>query len=339
MSGSTGHNQELNGLVPMRGIPVLPATAIPFTAGNIWHVRPSSGSDSNSGYDPQHAFKTLAQAQNYAVANQNDIVLMYAESDTAGSTTDYQPTGLNWAKDGVHLIGVSGGPFLGQRARIGQLSTVKTIGDLFTVSANGCLISGIEVYQGVTSNTASSCRAMVVSGERNSIVNCQISGIGDTSMDLAGSCSFALLGQECRVSNCYIGLDTVTRGTTATYEMQISYAATRALIENCIIASSPATAASATWTAVTWTGVATNHSVTRFRNTIFSANKNIGGSTAAVAGAMSFAGSGQVEVLGGGVFGYTNYSASSNSNILILSYAGLPTHADYPGIAAGQQTT
>lgn len=69
-------------LIKTRGIPIMPPIPeLPFTQGNIWHVKPYSGNDGNYGDHPSSAFKTLAQAHTKATADQNDIVLMYAESN------------------------------------------------------------------------------------------------------------------------------------------------------------------------------------------------------------------------------------------------------------------
>src|SRR4051812_12677832 len=92
------------------------------TQGNVYWVRPNTGSDANDGLSAGSAFQTLLKALQTATANQNDIVLLCAESNTAGRTTSYQAATLDWNKDLVHLIGVNGGPFLGQRSRISNLA-------------------------------------------------------------------------------------------------------------------------------------------------------------------------------------------------------------------------
>lgn len=196
------------------GVPVFGGSIPPFQ-GNYWFVKPSSGSDANDGKSPSTAFKTLSQALSSATANNNDVVFLYAESNSASGTTDYQSEALDWNKDMVHLIGVNAGAQIGQRSRIAQLSTVKTIENLFTVSADACLIANIEVFQGVASSTATSPVAVTISGERNHIVNCQFSGNGDTggSTDTAGARSLVVSGAENTFEKCYIGLDTVIRAT------------------------------------------------------------------------------------------------------------------------------
>lgn len=202
--------------------------------GNRWFVKPRTGSDSNDGKSPSSAFKTLAKAQAVAVANQNDIVFLLAESNTAADTTDYQATALTWAKNSVHLIGVNNGGMIGQRSRISNLSTATAIVDgLFIVSANNCFIANIEVFQGQGgTNPTGASIATLVSGDRNHFANCQISGIGHSELDDATSRSLKVSGSENFFdSHCYIGLDTVIRAT-ATAEVEIS-AGARNVFDRC----------------------------------------------------------------------------------------------------------
>jgi hypothetical protein len=305
---------------------------LPSTQGNVIHVKPYSGSDSNPGDDRSVAIKTLAHAQALATADQNDIVLLYQESNTAGLTSDYQAANLAWAKDGVHLIGVGAAPLIGSRARIAQLSTLKTLEDLFTVSADNCLIANLEIFQGVAASTATLERAMVVSGSRNKIINCQISGIGDDSMDDAASCSLAVTGPENHFIGDYIGLDTVLR-TTSVSEVNISTDGTRNVFDNCIVNSYVASAAT-TFKALT-IAAGSYHTATWLRNCMLCSETNRTGATAAQTGAILHGGAGNVFMLGGGVFGYVDVSTLANAAIFMLTHYGLSTAANFPGIAQG----
>jgi hypothetical protein len=313
------------------GVPVFGSGIPPFTGKHIF-VKPITGSDGNTGKDPAHAVATLTKAQALATANQNDCVLMIQESNTAASTTDYQSTALDWAKDGVHLIGIGAAPMIGSRVRIAQAAAVKTIEDLFTVSANNCVIANLEIYQGVASATATLERAMVVSGMRNKIFNCQISGIGDLSMDDAGSCSLAVTGAENHFISDYIGLDTVLR-TTSVSEVNISTAATRTIFDDCIINSYVASAAT-TFKALT-IAAGSYHSATWLRRCMLCSETNRTGATAAQTGAILHSASGNVFMLDGGVFGYVDVSTLANAAIFMLAHYGLSTAANFPGVAQG----
>lgn len=301
----------------------VPIYGFPFpTQGNIFFVKPRTGLDGNQGTTPQTAFQTLAHALSKCTANQNDIVFFYAESNTAANTTDYQSTALDWNKDLVHLIGVNAGPQIGQRSRIAQLSTVKTIENLFTVSANDCIIANIEVYQGVASSTATAPVAVTISGQRNHIVNCQFSGNGDTggSTDTAGARSLVLSGSENVFEKCYIGLDTVIR-TTQTAEVGLTGSPTRNIFKDCIVNTYTSTTAF-----LPVTVAATMDRFTLFENCKFLCAKNItsaqapaavfGGSTASINGVIHL------------VNPYTNctqYTAADSTRVVALGFDGTAT--------------
>lgn len=330
------------------GNQILPQSIVGYFGftGNYWYVKPGTGSDSNTGNTPSTAFKTLGAALAAATANNGDVVFLIAQSNTSASTTDYQSistgtVGLVWNKDGVNLIGISDGSMIGSRSRIAQLSSVKTMTDLMTVSANNCLFQNIEIYQGVASSTASYERALVVTGQRNKFVNCQISGIGDTSMDDANSRSLYISGNATENSfiHCYIGLDTMIRAT-ATSEIEFVGVAganaampARTVFEDCVINSYTS---SSTFKAITTTYI------DRFlllKNCVISAVQGPTSAVAPTGAIINTTPNGNVNLLGTGVFGYANISTITDANILVLSYAGLATHATLPGIAAGQQTT
>jgi hypothetical protein len=213
------NNQGQVKLVNVRGSRVMPILAeLPFIPGNIWHVKPYSGSDSNTGQRPDQALKTLPYAQTAAVANQNDVVLMYAESNTAGSTTDYQSTTLNWAKDGVHLIGVNDGNPFSQRSRIGWASTATTAltsqVPLFSLSANDCLIKNVSFVVGNGQTYLSG--GVYVSGDRNVLRNVGIAWPVNTGNDAVGAyAAYFSAAADTLVEDCVMGSYTIDSGSAA----------------------------------------------------------------------------------------------------------------------------
>lgn len=242
---------------------------------------------------------------------------MYAESNTAANTTDYQTSALAWAKDGVHLIGVGAGPIIGQRSRIAQLSTIKTIEDLFTLSANNCYMANVEIFHGVATSTATSPRAVVISGQRNLIENCQISGIGDTSMDTAGARSLTISGSENTIRGSYIGLDTVIRATNVV-EVGITGTAgalaARNIFEDCIFN---------TYTSSTTGKIIAASYVDRFLILKRCMLCSVEGITSAAVptGAISTANmNGKVWGFGSGVFGPADVTTADDSNVRWLSH-------------------
>jgi hypothetical protein len=285
--------------------------------GNVFYVRPSSGSDGNDGRSPQTAFATLATALGACTANQNDIVYLMAESNTASATTDYQSVALDWNKDGVHLIGVNNGVMIGQRSRISNLSTATAIVDgLFIVSADNCLIANIEVYQGQGgTNPTGASIAVSVTGQRNRFVNCQFSGIGHSELDDATSRSLKLSGSENIFQHCYIGLDTIIRAT-ATNEVEIAAAAARNIFEDCVVNSYTSLS---TFKAVTAT---TLERFVIFKNCIFSAIQNITSAVAPTGAISNVTPNGNMIMLGGCVAGYANVCTSDDTKLFVSAPAG-----------------
>lgn len=205
------------------------------TQGNVFFVKPRTGSDGNSGKSPANAFKTLVQALSVCTANQNDVVFLMAEGDIAASTTDYQSVTLDWNKNATHLIGISAPSAFSNRARIAQLSTATGLTSLVTVSANECMIENIGIFHGVAD--ATSLVALKITGSRNVFKNCTIAGIGNATQVTAGAASLSLIGaSENKFENCTIGLDTISRDQTCT-EISFTTSSSRNLFENCIINS------------------------------------------------------------------------------------------------------
>lgn len=312
-----------DGLYQYGGVPV----PVSFT-GKAWFVKPATGSDGNSGRSPVRAFKTLAKA--LTVGAFGDVVYLIAEANTAASTTDYQSTSLVWNVDGLHLIGVNAGGMIGQRSRIAQLSSVKDIAKLVSVTANNCLIKNVEIYQGVASGTSAVSMALGVSGTRNVFENCQISGIGDSSMDDAGARSLFINGSENTFRHCYIGLDTVIRGT-ALCEVEILGTAgseiARTVFEDCMISS--------------WTSLSTFKAVkatyidrfAMFKNCVFQAAQNASGAVAPTGAILNTTPNGNIVFHGSAVYGYADVSTLADSSTVVSSFPANAANAGVGGAA------
>lgn len=209
-------------LNPVRGICNIPALPghLAMTQGNIYHVLPYSGSDSNTGLSIDAPLKTLAQAQTLASADQNDIVFLYSESNTAAYTTDYQSSTLTWAKDGVHLIGIGPGNCMGSRCRVALVSTYATASNLITVTADNCYFANVQFYEGVADANPTGC--MYMSGSHNHFKNCHIAGMGGTANVIANAYSLSMVGSsENLFEDCIIGY-TTHRGAQETAEVYMA---------------------------------------------------------------------------------------------------------------------
>lgn len=314
---------SLAGVVHVGGIP------IPLGGKQIY-VKPYSGSDGNSGLRWDQPIKTLSKALSIATADKNDVVWLISESNTAASTFDHLSAAFDWNKDGVHIIGVGGGPMIGQRAGLRNTTTVLTIEDLFTVSADNCVIANIAIFQGdCTTSTATSPRACVVSGMRNRFYNCSISGAGSTdgSMDTAGARSLAVTGAENTFQHCYIGLNTVIRGTMTT-EIYLTTGA-RNIFEDCMIDSYTSLS---TFKAVT---VGASDRFVLFKDCIMNAVQNITSAVAPTGAIASGSINGSVLVMGGGVFGYADVTTADDTKTLVLTHGALAANIIDMGVAKG----
>jgi len=213
------------------GIPVMGGAAIPFT-GNYWFVKPITGLDGNSGTNPQAALKTLSRAKELATANNNDVIFLISESNTAANTTDYQSATLTWDKDLTHLIGIGAPSQFSQRARIAQLSTATGLTNLVNITANACYFANFSIFQGVAD--ATSLVAAQVTGQRNVFQNVTIAGIGNATQVTAGASSLKIAaGAENYFANCTIGQDTISVDQNCTI-LSCTTAATRNTFENCL---------------------------------------------------------------------------------------------------------
>lgn len=207
-----------------------------LTQGKTFYVKPNSGSDGRSGLSPRRAFATLQKALTVMTAGQNDVVYLFAESNSAGSTTNRVTTAsaatLDWNKDLCHIIGVNNGGMVGQRSRIAFESDFVSAVPLFTLSAAGCLIANIHFFAGVADANPTGC--FLLTGERNRIVNCHIAGIGHNDNDISGAYSVKIDGGDENVfEDCVIGLDTIARGTAANSGLLMDGSATRNMFKDC----------------------------------------------------------------------------------------------------------
>jgi hypothetical protein len=214
-------------------LPNLPFN-LAFTQGNIYHVKPYSGSDSNDGLSEDRPLKTLSQAQTLATADQNDIVLLYSESNTSASTTDYQTTTLAWAKDGVHLIGVcAGGPY-NKRARVAWSSSASSGSDLplFTLSADNCYIANVSFAVGIADANLSF--GMNVTGDRNRVENVDIAWPTNATNDAAGAYALKIDGcDETLFKDCVFGSFTIDIGSAANSTLLIDSGCSMVNFDGC----------------------------------------------------------------------------------------------------------
>jgi hypothetical protein len=252
--------------------------------GNSWFVNETTGSDTNPG-TAVLPFKSLAKAQSSAVALNNDVVYLYGSCHLTAT--------LNWAKNGVSLVGLSA-PSDNARARIAPQSVANgltqaqatALTPMVNVTAQGCSFVNISAFYGfdgstITPPTSSVCWAE--NGGRNFYSNVQFLGGGDVLMAaLAGMRSLTIGSDENLFIGCTVGLDTVQRITAVNASLEFlagtSSEPARNTLRECIFQS--------------WSGLTTNlHCLVTVldryalfdRCSFFNAINSGGGSTFAVA--------------------------------------------------------
>lgn len=199
---------------------------MPFIPGKIWHVKPYSGDDGNTGAEPHTALATLAEAKDRATANRNDVVLVYGEGNASARCTDYQSALLDWNKDLVHLIAAGSGVRMSPRARIGFDPDFDAATGLFKLSANGCYIQGFQFWGGCD-GSAKPLGCVEVTGRLNHFKWCHIAGLNGAAAknDILGAYSLKLTGAiENEFEECTIGSATAAIGGAGYANSQILFA-------------------------------------------------------------------------------------------------------------------
>jgi len=219
------------------GVPVASAlAALGLAGGKFYFCDPTHGTANADGKTPGSANSSLLTMYNLLRDGYNDAVVLI------GGATAYTPSAaFVWSKNYAHLIGaVNGLPGMGQRARIVNSATYD-LATLFTLSGSGCLVDGIQFFDGKDSAADGAC--VLVSGSRNMLSRLFVAGMGDATasgpFSRAGSYSLKISGSENTVDQSTIGLDTVAR-TAANAELIVSGARNR--INNSEIRSQSTTA-------------------------------------------------------------------------------------------------
>jgi hypothetical protein len=320
--GGTLQNVTLQSLTAM-------VNAVFGTPGQVWWVNPYTGSDANDGKTPATAFATLTQAHASATDSNNDVVYLIANSNTASQTTCYLNDNLVWSKNLLHLIGVNGSPLFSQRSRIAFSAAFAAAKNLFTLSGNGCLMQGLEFFEGVASTLPTGC--LNVTGARNHFLRCHIAGMGNAANDISGAYSLNFAGaEENFFEDCTIGQDTIQLGA-GTSNQVLNFAAnapanTRNWFRECrfLLNTSSATAC----LFARGGGVGNLDRATVFEDCLF-LNAIASGSTT-LTHAMAIATGGGVVILTGpktGLYGASGWN--TNSGVVYATGGPQPTNTTF----------
>ena len=206
------------------------AAGVGFINGNIIMLDPFAGVDTNDGITAP--VNTLGRAYGIGREGKNDVIALISNGLT--TSTARVNSAFTWAKNALHLVGVSDGVNLSNRSRIAPATTATAFANFFAISGSGCLFSNVEIYAGFTTGTTAAI-ALTVSGGRNLFSNCHIVGMSDAASAAdAGSRSVKVTGTgENQFVNCTIGDDTTAR-TNANASVEFAGGTPRNVFKNCV---------------------------------------------------------------------------------------------------------
>ena len=265
------------------GVPVLGGIGgIPLT-GTWWFVNPAVGSDAYDGQSPETPFATIYAAYAAAASGNNDVIVLIGNGSTSGtarmstalaqSITSSATTGtITWAKNALHLIGVTAPTGVSNRARFAPptgtytAATFGNSGNMFNVTASGCIFANFSVYAGFSTGNASQV-AWIENGGRNYYSNVQFGGFEDSaSAGGANARALKVMGTgENTFVNCTIGQDTVQR-SAANANLEFASATPRNKFINCDF---PIFTNSATTLGIVGTGAGAIDRWNKFMNCMF----------------------------------------------------------------------
>lgn len=197
-----------------------------FTGTKFW-LDPTNGSDGNDGTAPDKAFQTLPTAYAALTDGKNDVLYYIPGSSSISLSAEFV-----WAKSYTHFVGVCAPVFTGQRARIFATAGNLDLDPLILISGSGCHFENLRVFLGV--DDAQALKAVKVTGNYNSFVNCEFVGGGHATCAVDGAASLLIDGGgENSFIHCSFGTTTIA-GATGVSVLLFDNLAKRNYFEDCL---------------------------------------------------------------------------------------------------------
>lgn len=197
-----------------------------FTGTAYW-LDPTNGNDGNDGSAPDNAVKTLPVAYALLADGKNDVLYYIAGSSSISLAVEFV-----WAKSYTHFVGVCAPTFTGQRARIFATAGNLDLDPLILISGSGCHFENIRVFLGV--DDAQALKAVKVTGNYNSFINCEFAGGGHVTCAVDGAASLMIDGGgENYFGHCSFGTTTIDAATGVAV-LLLDTLAKRNVFEDCL---------------------------------------------------------------------------------------------------------
>ncbi len=215
------------------GMPVIPPGMIAPGGAVFWldPSHPLAGDENGKGGIgalENKPMATLPGAQDLLRANKHDMILY-----RSGNTSLNLSAQLDWNKNYTHLVGLCPPTRSSQRARIFQAADATGLSPLINLTASGCYIGNILLFQGV--DDATSLLNLQVTGGRNFLWNLHLAGGGHVSNAVDGCASLMVNGgEENTFHSCKMGLTTIALATGGTV-LQFDSRAKENFFIDCIL--------------------------------------------------------------------------------------------------------
>jgi hypothetical protein len=201
--------------------------------GNKIYCDAANGSDNGSGAIDS-PLRTLLAAYNQARDGKNDVIVLIGDGTTAA--TQRVNSSFTWAKNAVHLVGVSSGVNISNRSRISPSSGVAAFTPYMLISGSGCLFANIQWFMAFSTGTTNQI-GLNVTGSRNLFIDCHIAGLADAASAADAGSRTLKIGSggsgENMFVRCTIGVDTVTR-SAANASVELAGATARNQFIECL---------------------------------------------------------------------------------------------------------
>jgi len=195
--------------------------------GNIFYVDANNGSDTaNSGTSWDDAFITLTQAEDSAVTNNYDVIVI-APGGTSGTA---EIATLTWDKNHITVVGGAAPNLVSSRSRV--VWTVDSTDPGMTLSGQGNRFINVQLATFQASNDI----LINLTGQRNYFSDVHFAGVGNATAgdDATSRCIDINGGSENYFGHCLVGLDSIFKSTTNA-EIELRSSATRNIFEDCRI--------------------------------------------------------------------------------------------------------
>lgn len=188
--------------------------SIALGAGDVYWVNAAEGAAKNDGKTPGAAKTILGDAYDLTTNNNNDIVILVADSSGAqiGESTD--SSGLTWSNSYTHLVGATAPTMTNKRARIFHNFNASPT---WTISGSGCSFENFYFSHGRGSTI--NIIGTQISGGRNYFGNVHFAGPqNDTEADEATYRVVVLASgaSDLTFERCVFGHDTINRSAANT---------------------------------------------------------------------------------------------------------------------------